>query len=35
MSACETNHSLHATQILTTIVKYRAIDVEGNKSFPA
>ena len=31
----DTNHSLHATQILPIIVKYRAINVEGNKRFPA
>ena len=35
ISACKTNHSLHATQILPIIVKYRGINVEGNKRFPA
>ena len=30
-SACEKNHSLHGIQILPIKVKYRAIDVEGNK----
>ena len=34
-TACETNHSLDVTQILPIIVKYRAIDAEGNKKFPA
>ena len=35
MSTYERNHSLYATQRLSIIVKYRAMDVEGNKRFPA
>lgn len=31
----ETNHSFYATQVLAIIVKYRPIDAEGNKMFPA
>ena len=35
ISAFERNHSLLATQLLSIIEKYGAIDVEGNKRFPA